>query len=440
MQDHPYAEIFPLLSEGELNELAEDIKANGQLEDITAHEGMILDGRNRYRACLLAGVEPLFRGFLGDDPLRFVLSKNLKRRHLDVGQRAMCAAKAATLGKGRPPANGDGKPKPLTGAEAAEEFNVSQNAVSQARKVKENGVPELVAAVQTGEVSLNAALAVAELPPEEQEQVLEEGAEKVREVSRKRNARKKPKSKPEPVKQDSSVPVGQNTSEQQTANTGDEGDMDEIEKLLKRIRQIVKKKPELAKDAAVSLHEMGEEVILYQPELQYGEQRPIYESTYFRVKQGQYEGPTVQRIEGKGDLAIDTYGRPVPMSLRDEFCESRYQKLGAHLERAVSELHSADEIYAELSARAMGVQWLPAQEWNKTITKGAKIIGDGLAAWMNDAVPYAVCRFCNGSMKDAEGNRCKKCKFSGFWPRSEALAHPTMIENKRPVTPPKGLA
>ena len=62
MTSHPFAELFPMMDDGELKELANDIKANGQREDITTLDGMILDGRNRFRACEMAGVEPMTRG------------------------------------------------------------------------------------------------------------------------------------------------------------------------------------------------------------------------------------------------------------------------------------------------------------------------------------------------------------------------------------------
>jgi len=94
LQDHPVANIFPLLSEEELKELAQDIKDNGLKQTIVLHEDKILDGRNRYRACKLACVEPRFEKFKGDSAASFVISMNLKRRHLSASQRGMVGADA----------------------------------------------------------------------------------------------------------------------------------------------------------------------------------------------------------------------------------------------------------------------------------------------------------------------------------------------------------
>jgi ParB-like chromosome segregation protein Spo0J len=60
---HPAAEMFPLMSESELRELGEDIKANGLLSSIVIHKGKLLDGRNRLDAMELVGIK---FGFMGD--------------------------------------------------------------------------------------------------------------------------------------------------------------------------------------------------------------------------------------------------------------------------------------------------------------------------------------------------------------------------------------
>jgi hypothetical protein len=97
---HPLADIFPLLEGEAFTAFVENIKANGLLEPIVIHEGAILDGRNRFRACLAAGIEPDFEDYTGDNPLAHVLSWNLHRRHLDESQRALIAARLATLPRG----------------------------------------------------------------------------------------------------------------------------------------------------------------------------------------------------------------------------------------------------------------------------------------------------------------------------------------------------
>ena len=86
---HPLADLFPLMEGEEFDALVADIKANGLQEPVVVHEDMILDGRNRFMACEAAGVEPTFVPFLGENPLAFVISTNLRRRHLNESQRAM---------------------------------------------------------------------------------------------------------------------------------------------------------------------------------------------------------------------------------------------------------------------------------------------------------------------------------------------------------------
>jgi hypothetical protein len=70
---------------------AADIQANGLIETIITYENKILDGRNRFVACQLAEVKPVFSPYTGDSPLTFVISKNIHRRHLTPSQAAVIA-------------------------------------------------------------------------------------------------------------------------------------------------------------------------------------------------------------------------------------------------------------------------------------------------------------------------------------------------------------
>lgn len=90
---HPAADIFPMMSEEELVDPAEDIKANGLVHPLIIDAaGQLIDGRNRLAACKLAGVEPRFEQLNGRDPLAYIASANLKRRNLAKGQQAMALA------------------------------------------------------------------------------------------------------------------------------------------------------------------------------------------------------------------------------------------------------------------------------------------------------------------------------------------------------------
>lgn len=90
---HALSNTFPMMSKHELAELAADIAENGQHQPIIVYEGQILDGRNRQEACLLAGVTPLTEEYGGHDPVGFVISANLHRRHLTQAQKQDVVAK-----------------------------------------------------------------------------------------------------------------------------------------------------------------------------------------------------------------------------------------------------------------------------------------------------------------------------------------------------------
>lgn len=167
MKFHPYAEVFPLIEGTDFDALVADIKANGQNEKIVLFDGKILDGRNRFLACQKAKVKPQYKQFKGTDEaaLAFVVSANVQRRHLTIEQRAMAAARVATLQKGRPINTARAA---FTQEEAAERFDVSPDSIQRAKKVVEQGSKALQDAVESGDIPLKKAASVVDLPKSEQ--------------------------------------------------------------------------------------------------------------------------------------------------------------------------------------------------------------------------------------------------------------------------------
>jgi ParB-like chromosome segregation protein Spo0J len=184
---HEAAAIFPMMSEEEVGRLVEDIKKHGQLVPIALYAGRVLDGRNRLAACKLAGVVPVTQDMTASvnkrgGPVNYVLSANLERRHLDESQRAMVAARLATMGRGRQAANPsiEGFSQP----DAAARLNVGRASVERARTVIDSGVPELVQAVDRGEIAVSLASKAATLPKTKLEAAVAGGRKAVKEAVR----------------------------------------------------------------------------------------------------------------------------------------------------------------------------------------------------------------------------------------------------------------
>ena len=193
---HPYANIFPMLSKDELAALAEDIKQHGQREPIVLNKaGLVLDGRNRLAACEIAEVDPEFVDFNNGDELAFVLSANLHRRHLTTSQRASVAAKLLPIyeeqaskrkksGKKNHmenlPYGDNGTARDQAGAA----LSVSGKTVDMAAKVHREAVTEVVQALERGDLAVSAALVIAELPREKQEELASCGVQAMRDEVR----------------------------------------------------------------------------------------------------------------------------------------------------------------------------------------------------------------------------------------------------------------
>lgn len=88
LKNHPAADAWPMMDDERYGELLADIQDNGQREPITLCDGMILDGRNRYRACVELGLEPLTREHDGN-PWDLAWSLNGERRDMDKVVRAL---------------------------------------------------------------------------------------------------------------------------------------------------------------------------------------------------------------------------------------------------------------------------------------------------------------------------------------------------------------
>jgi hypothetical protein len=157
---HPYCTLFPACTEEELQTLTDDIRLNGLLDPVVLLDGKILDGRNRDTACTLLGIKPETIEYAGDDPLGFVLSKNLHRRQLTTSQRAMIASEIANIRQGErtdlEPCRNSGK---VAQGDAAKQMNVSRDSVQKATKLRKDASPEVIQQVKEGKKTVHAALA-----------------------------------------------------------------------------------------------------------------------------------------------------------------------------------------------------------------------------------------------------------------------------------------
>lgn len=217
---HPYAELFPEMTEVEFTELNNDIKARGLLVPILlAPDGSIADGKHRYRACLATGVTPTFEKWAKTDEelLDHVIALNSKRRHMNESQRAMVAAKLATMKQGRPPKDGKetGKFAGLSQDQAATQMGVGERSVRDARKVLEKGHEELKKAVERGQIPVSGASKVSMLTETQQRAVVKRvldgharnAKDAMRQLKTEKQIKEIEKSKTKPVKGEFAVVV-----------------------------------------------------------------------------------------------------------------------------------------------------------------------------------------------------------------------------------------
>jgi len=135
---HPYADMFPMLPDDDLDALAADISSNGQRHPILlTFDGVLVDGRNRLEACKRAGVPPKFRT-IDADPVDYIISANMQRRDLTKGQKALLAVAAEKISNSN-----------LRGKHLAAIAGVTPSDIAKARVITEYA-PDQVPLVMSG--------------------------------------------------------------------------------------------------------------------------------------------------------------------------------------------------------------------------------------------------------------------------------------------------
>jgi len=171
MHTHKLAEMLPPMRDSDYKRLKDDIAKDGLIDPITMYEGKIIDGVHRQAVCEELGIKARYEDFIGDDPARFVFSKNLSRRHLSNSQLAMVGAEleehfakaarrrqTAGLKRGNKSPVRANRPTRRNRAQddAAEVVGTSRRSIARAKRIKHKR-PDLAAEIKTGKMSVSAA-------------------------------------------------------------------------------------------------------------------------------------------------------------------------------------------------------------------------------------------------------------------------------------------
>jgi len=182
---HPAANLMPMMSESDYQIFLKDVDTKGFLHPVRiTSDRLVIDGRNRLCASMDLSKDVSFETYNPTDPIAYVLSENLARRHLTVGQRACIAIDAEKMysedAKKRQAEAGSKNLKdfkdnslvetnssPLrndsqenkSAKKAADLVGIGSTAVKQGKKL-EVEAPELFERVKTGEITLNKAMSI----------------------------------------------------------------------------------------------------------------------------------------------------------------------------------------------------------------------------------------------------------------------------------------
>lgn len=163
---HPLANRFPLLEGEQFAAFVRNMETNGynaSTKVIWLYEGMILDGRNTYRACQQLGINPNFRSYYNEygSPWTFVKMMNLHRLHLTPSQWAMLAAEEHEKSKD--------SIVQVTASQTAEEFGISESTLHNAKRVLKSGTDSVKQLVREGKATADDAAKIVKQPKEVQD-------------------------------------------------------------------------------------------------------------------------------------------------------------------------------------------------------------------------------------------------------------------------------
>jgi len=177
IDEHEAGKVVPEMRSEEWTAFLADVSRRGIQEPVVVckwkRRNVLLDGRHRVRAARLADHETIPARVIEVDEkeqVAWIIRAALLRRHLKDHQREMLGARLADAPRGGQPTNSANAP--FTQKDAAEHLGVSVDSIKRAKKVLTNGTPQLIAAVDAGELPVSVAAKIADLPKREQQAVL----------------------------------------------------------------------------------------------------------------------------------------------------------------------------------------------------------------------------------------------------------------------------
>lgn len=149
---HPLTEITKTAPKWDHQLLIDSIRHRGLTTPITLYDGKILDGVNRYAACVQLGIEPKTNEYVGNDPVGFLLRQNINQLTTSIVERGIIANKAATIPRGGNQYNSKSVLSYSTN-DAANALGISRDTVIAIRTVLRHGTQLEIAGMMSHEAA-----------------------------------------------------------------------------------------------------------------------------------------------------------------------------------------------------------------------------------------------------------------------------------------------